>query len=399
MRACITRRRRGRAPAHAEPAQSPGHLVARPAITSWPRSPRRRPRSSTRRSWPSGWPTRTPGRLRMQGLREHVVGHRREHRRAALRRGRGGLGGHRAPAAGHRRHPRRRSLRGARLGALPRLPQPLRSTPARSDAPARGAGAHRRAALPLRPRRRGPAAVVLGPGRGRHPQRPALRGDAALRRAAAGPGGGQPPGVLLAQCRGGAAESRAGHRPVLRRAVRQHLGVRRRRAAAAPRAHLRRSGAGRRAARRPRARGGGGGLGGAAPRADHLDGDEHRSTLRRRAAAERPRPALDDGISHRHRRPHARRLRRAPDGGAADHAGDQLAHGLAGRPGRHRTRECTPLLRDEPAPHRDTRAARGGRDPQLHAGLAARCSSESRSRWPRCAGWTAARSSCGTATR
>ena len=62
-------------------------------------------------------------------------------------------------------------------------------------------------------------------------------------------------------------------------------------------------------------------------------------------------------------------------------------------------RERAPLFGDEPPVDRDARAARGGRDPQLHPGIAHACSSGSRSRWPRCAASTAARSSCGTATR
>ena len=66
----------GRAPAHAEPAQSPGDLVARsrpgPVLH---RRGRRRDRAA-RRSWPSGWPTRDTRTLRMQSLRDTSSRHR-----------------------------------------------------------------------------------------------------------------------------------------------------------------------------------------------------------------------------------------------------------------------------------------------------------------------------------
>ena len=144
---------------------------------------------------------------------------------------------------------------------------------------------------------------------------------------------------------------------------------------------------------------GGGRLGGAAPRADHVDGDGHRSALRRRAAAERPRPALDDRVSHRHRRPHARRLRRAPDrdaGRSRRRPARSWARWPPRPPSDSRTRGSTPR-RAGGSPRR----ARCSRWPRSSTPRwsRARCSSESRSRWPRCAGWTAARSSCGTATR
>src|SRR5262249_15398845 len=65
-------------------------------------------------------------------------------------------------------------------------------------------------------------------------------------------------------------------------------------------------------------------------------------------------------IPHHHRRPRARRLRGASGGVVAGDARDDVADGLAGRAGRGCPRERAAVLRDDAAPHRDARAARGG---------------------------------------